>query len=434
MRPRIVRRNILKRRRLIVVFLLLLAVVAGFFLVGEAKNLAKAAYVASAPRPTEFPSSPKPDQVCLTWSGDPRTTQAIQWRTAIAVTEGEVQYHAKAQAGGENIEAKAESLVLTEPQVKNDPSIRHFTAELTGLAPATAYVYRVGNPQGDSWSEWAEFSTAPSGAAPFSFVYLGDSQGAGEDWGRLLSRANETRPETAFYVIAGDLVDNGNNHDQWDALLHAGDGLLARHPLVPCLGNHDCSGVGGPRVYLDSLALPKNGPETVAPERAYSFTYSNALFVVLDSNSDAKEQRPWLEKQLSGADSTWKFVIYHHPAYSSKAHRDNDDVRKYWCDLFDRYHVDMALQGHDHAYLRTHPMYGGQIKTSPSEGTVYVISVSGPKNYPQEQHDYTAAGFVKTSTYQIIDIDTKGGNKLTYRAYDADGKVRDELVIEKAAG
>jgi len=417
--------------------LVLLGIPSGLFLKGEIEDRIKEAYAASRPRPTEFPSSRKPDQVCLTWSGDPSTTQAIQWRTAVSVSEGEVQYRAKQQVDGKNIEIQAESLVLEDERIENDQAIRRFTAALAGLTPATVYTYRVGDPQDNTWSDWAEFTTAPATAGepvPFSFVYLGDSQNADETWGRLLNRAQETSPNAAFYVIAGDIVNNGNWRDQWDTFFHYADGLFSRRPFVPCLGNHDYPGGKEPQLYLDNLALLQNGPDTLPPERAYSFTYSNALFVVLDGNQEAEDQRAWLEKQLSGTSSTWKFVIYHQPAYSSKSSRDNPDVRKYWCDLFDRYHVDMALQGHDHAYLRTHPMYDGQIKTSPSEGTVYVISVSGPKYYEQDHHDYTAVGFEKTSTYQIIHIDTEGGNKLTYRAYDPDGKVRDELVIEKSSG
>jgi hypothetical protein len=61
---------------------------------------------------------------------------------------------------------------------------------------------------------------------------------------------------------------------------------------------------------------------------------------------------------------------------------------------------------------------------------VYLISVSGTKHYPQGQHDYTEFGMTNVSTYQVLDIQISG-NRLVYRAYDIDGKLRDELVIEK---
>jgi len=98
--------------------------------------------------------------------------------------------------------------------------------------------------------------------------------------------------------------------------------------------------------------------------------------------------------------------------------------------LFDKYHVDMALQGHDHAYLRTYPLKAGQRVASLNEGTVYVISVSGMKMYSQPKHDYTEFGMTNVSAYEVLDIQISG-NRLVYRAYDIDGKLRDELVIEK---
>jgi hypothetical protein len=91
----------------------------------------------------------------------------------------------------------------------------------------------------------------------------------------------------------------------------------------------------------------------------------------------------------------------------------------------------MALQGHDHGYLRTKPMRAGQEVASPAEGTVYVVSVSGTKLYDVEQHEYAAKSIEHLSTYQVIDIQTKDENKLTYRAYDMDGTLQDELVIVK---
>jgi hypothetical protein len=95
------------------------------------------------------------------------------------------------------------------------------------------------------------------------------------------------------------------------------------------------------------------------------------------------------------------------------------------------YHVDIAFQGHDHAYMRTHPMRGGQVVSSPAEGTIYLVAVAGTKYYKQEKHDYTAVGTMNTPTFQVIDIETAGGDKLTYRAFDVDGMLRDELVIDK---
>jgi 3',5'-cyclic AMP phosphodiesterase CpdA len=195
------------------------------------------------------------------------------------------------------------------------------------------------------------------------------------------------------------------------------------------IGNHECQG-GRPTLYLEQFALPQTGPSGVEPERAYAFEYSNALFVILDSNLDPEQQAPWLEKQLAASQATWKFVAYHHPAYSSAPNRDNTAIRRWWIPLFDKYHVDLALQGHDHAYLRTYPMRANTPVASTDEGTVYIVSVSGTKMYDQADRDYTEFGMTNVATYQVLDIQISG-DRLIYRAYDLDGNLRDEIVIEK---
>jgi 3',5'-cyclic AMP phosphodiesterase CpdA len=183
-------------------------------------------------------------------------------------------------------------------------------------------------------------------------------------------------------------------------------------------------------LYLRQFALPRNGPSTLEAERAYAFEYSNALFVVLDSNLTPESQTEWLEQQLAGSRATWKFVSYHHPAYSSAPKRDNVKLRDAWTPLFDKYHVDLALQGHDHAYLRTYPMKGNQRVAGAKEGTIYIVSVSGTKFYDQDPRDYTELGLTNLALYQVLDLQISG-NRLVYRAYDVDGVLRDHFVIEK---
>jgi len=246
----------------------------------------------------------------------------------------------------------------------------------------------------------------------------------------LLHNAFRARPDAAFYLMAGDLVNRGAERWDWDSFFENAKGVFDRRQLVPVLGNHEYQGGSEPKLYLAQFALPRNGPKNFPPERAYAFEYSNAKFIILDSNLAAGKQTAWLEKQLANTKAVWKFVSYHHPAYSSGGNRDNPDVRNLWTPIFDKYHVDLALQGHDHAYLRTYPMRGQQRVATTKDGTVYIISVSGTKHYEQAKHDYTEVGLTKLSTYQVLDIQI-AGNRLVYRAHDVDGKVRDEFMIEK---
>jgi acid phosphatase type 7 len=384
-------------------------------------------------RVTQYPASERPDQIVLTWSEDPRTSQTIQWRTSTKVAQGHVQYQAKpanksAQAPNPS-RATANTVKLETLTLLNDPVIHRHTAVLRGLSLGTTYTYSVGDGSEAGWTEPAEFTTAPSSTQSFSFIYMGDAQNGLDKWGTLAHTSLRSHPEGAFYLMAGDLVNRGAERDDWDSLFYNAQGVWTHRPVMPTIGNHECQG-GKPKLYLKEFALPVNGPKEIEPERVYSFEYGNALFVVLDGNLAPASQAAWLEQKLSHTQSTWKFVMFHQPAYSSGGNRDNAGLRAAWTPLFDKYHVDMVLQGHDHAYLRTYPMRAGQRVASPKEGTVYVISVSGTKSYPQPKHDYTEVGMTKVATFQVLDIQTNP-NRLQYRACDADTKVRDELVIEK---
>jgi len=413
---------ILLFRAAVTVFLVFLGAYAGV------PDRFSKAYAESQIRTTAFPSSVQPDQLCLTWSGDPATTQTVQWRTSPKVKKGYVEYKEKTAQTKDCIKKTAIRYDLENAGTSNDPINHRFTAVLDGLTPGITYTYRAGSKKG--WSEWAEFTTAPQTTAPFSFIYVGDLQVGLDTWGLLLHAAYKLHPEAAFYMVAGDNVNRGNYRHEWDNLFHAAEGVFDRRTYVPALGNHDCKD-GGPNLYLNLLTLPENSPKEIGPERTYCFNYGNALFLVLDSNSSVEKQRPWMEEQLKSTKATWKFAMYHHPAYSSAPKRDNVDVREKWGSLFDQYHLDMALQGHDHGYLRTKPMRAGKEAASPAEGTIYVVSVSGTKHYDVGQFDYAAKTLDHLSTYQLLDIQTSPENKLTYRAYDIDGKMQDELVIMK---
>src|SRR5438874_2504239 len=53
----------------------------------------------------------------------------------------------------------------------------------------------------------------------------------------------------------------------------------------------------------------------------------------------------------------WIIVIYHRPAYTSPSvHSADIALRDLYHPLFEKYHVDLVLQGHNHAYERSYPI------------------------------------------------------------------------------
>jgi purple acid phosphatase-like protein/calcineurin-like phosphoesterase family protein len=382
-------------------------------------------------RTTPFPSSGAPDHVILTWSEDPRTTQTIQWRTDGGVGKGIVRYREADSAEADYAEVVAETALIDDRLLMNDRYTHRHTAVLRGLKPATAHLYSVGSPDNDSWSNEASFSTAPDRDAAFSFVYLGDIH-CWQDEGRLIRTVEARHPEAAFYTIAGDLTRTGLFRNDWDEVFEYARGVFDRKPVAWALGNHDQPNGLGSWLPLALAEFPRNGPAGVEPERNFSFCYGNALFLVLDVETSPEIQAEWMEQELAKTDATWRFAMFHFPAFAPSADPEYEAIRCRWEKVFAKYHLDLMLHGHVHYYLRTKPMRNGQAVESPADGTIHLISLALPgrerSRSAREMPEYVEKSFSGGPWYQTFNID---GNRLAYRAYDAEGKVCDEFVIEK---
>lgn len=376
-------------------------------------------------RHTRHPSSADADQLVLTWSGDPSRQQSIQWRTAVGSANHQLRY-APADRDAAPLVVAAESREIHTSDVANDPKVMRHTVALDALQPGTTYRYAIGD--GQVWGNESTFTTAPADDQPFTFVYMGDAQNGLDTWGELVRKARAAHPEAAFHVMAGDLVNWGERRDDWDLLFHNARGVYDNRPLVPAIGNHEVD-QGRAALYVDQFDLPRNGPAGIEPERAYAMEYAGAQFVVLDSNLPPAQQTQWLDDTLGASDARWKFVVYHHPLYSTKPDdRGQPELKAAWAPVFEKHRVDLVLQGDDHAYLRTFPMKGDQVVATPAEGPVYIHAVAGTKMYKQSDAPYIARRFTDIATYQVIDID---GGRLAYKAYDVHGSVLDEFTIEK---
>jgi hypothetical protein len=73
----------------------------------------------------------------------------------------------------------------------------------------------------------------------------------------------------------------------------------------------------------------------------------------------------------------------------------------------------------------------GVQKLDESTGTVYVVSVSGPKMYSLQHASFMKRVAEDTQLYQIISID---GDKLRFEARTAVGDLYDAFELQKQAG
>jgi 3',5'-cyclic AMP phosphodiesterase CpdA len=171
-------------------------------------------------------------------------------------------------------------------------------------------------------------------------------------------------------------------------------------------------------------------------ETVYTIDYQGTRIISLNSTRQDDQQAEWLSGVLADNPSRWTIVTFHHPIYSSGADRDNPQLRKAWQPLFDKYRVDLVLQGHDHTYSRTDLVTAENLPTGVTQrsnqgGTLYVVSVSGPKMYKLNRKPFMRRAAEDTQLYQIIRVEE---NELHYEARAATGSLYDGFALRKRHG
>ncbi|SMC51410.1 purple acid phosphatase family protein [Sporomusa malonica] len=384
-----------------------------------------------------------PDHVTLTWADDPRTTQTITWRTGVTTVGGQVEYAEVANTHSflNNARVAAAGIAGLKTNL-GDMAIHSVT--LTGLKSGTRYVYRVGGP--GCWSEPRIFTTASAAISGFKFLVFGDSQSINYDvWKSTIRNAYQAHPEAAFFANVGDLVDVGQDYNEWNNWFSAARGVIDTIPAMPITGNHETYTLerqfSMPVFFTAQFNLPPNGPERLKGQ-VYSFDYGDAHFVMLDSQAGEQakfvpgmlsEQRIWLEKDLRMTNKKWKIAFIHRPLYNNKNTEANENIERVFRPLFDQYHVDVVFTGHDHVYSRTYPLRDG-VRTDTSEkGTVYVASGrSGTKTYRNTiSKDWNEFFYSPVDEPNYITVEVMG-DVLTVKSFKQSGTLIDAWVIRKA--
>jgi hypothetical protein len=390
---------------------------------------------------THAASGPRPDQIAVAFGPDPAHSLVWTWRTDPSLITTRIRLVAQGAMGSCEpqpwVTIPGESQLIPTPSVLNDPAIRRHRVVATNLVPGMVYTYSLGDGSPQGWSPWYTVQTGPGQPASIKLLYMGDPQCGLEEWGKLLNAAYRRHPNAALLLIAGDLVDRGNERTNWDHFFVRAAGVFERLPLLPCAGNHEYLDQG-PRLYRAFFDLPANGPAGIDPDLVYSFEYGDALIAVLDSTlavadpAMARKQAEWLDSALCRTHRRWKLVMFHHPVYASHPTRESPALGEVWVPVFDKHHVDLVLQGHDHAYQRTYPLRAGRRVAQAHQGTTYIVSVSGTKYYGRRPRAETAVGYTELSTYQTIEIEVPQ-DRLVYRAWDGAGREVDRFTIEKSS-
>ncbi|WP_280277238.1 metallophosphoesterase [Nocardia wallacei] len=342
-----------------------------------------------------------------------------------------------------------------------------FTGEVSAAATAMPTARNAVLPfrftmMGDQGTD--ETPVQPGGVAPGDYddmYYKADNDPTVRHADNVMRQIVAARPD--FHILAGDIayadpsgagksprfVPAGGaapggfdkfNPYVWNVYFGAIEPSASTTPWMFATGNHDMEaaydthGYGG---HLARLDFPGNGPSGCPS--AYSFTYGNVAVLSLDANDVSSEirtntgysggaQTGWVERTLAAyrADPDIDFLVcfFHHCAYSTTdSHASDGGLRAAWCDLFDRYRVDLVLQGHNHIFERTDPIRAGQpgkvagdnsVVYPETDGTVYyTVGGGGRPRYgfqPGSQETYRGHEVADTTVPNSY-VWTVGGDK-----------------------
>lgn len=273
-------------------------------------------------------------------------------------------------------------------QTTDNEAVTEHIIKISGLEPDSKYYYQIWAAGLLSTSESQYFTTAgPTNSKRALRIW------AGGDFGDISAPQylqNQSAVRDAYLAATKKqdtdlwlwLGDNGYGGDR-DAKLQISifdfyKNILSHVPFAAALGNHEFDeDPANQQKSRDVHLLKITNPPTEAEaggvpsgsKAYYSFNYGNTHFVCLDSYGldeglyrlyDSKgAQYQWLLKDLAANKALWTVVFFHHPPYTVRSHYSDFEqelinIRESLVPIFDRYKVDLVLNGHSHIYERSY--------------------------------------------------------------------------------
>jgi hypothetical protein len=398
---------------------------------------------------------------------DPSTTAAFTWETKAKTKNAKVRF-------GDDPSTLSEvrsGFVWTSPPPRvgigaNEPEVYMHEVHVCGLTAGKTYYYQVGGGAAgqEVWSATQTFTTVPA-SGKINIGVFGDARDKVTTWQYVHQRMVDPAAGVALTLVSGDMVDFGTQaslYTQWlDAIWHdPGDPAkyltLGQIMMVPVAGNHENDAAQ----FYSSFAIPGEGAQA---EQYASFDIGNTHFAMIDDEPIAAAPGgpvapailSWLDADLAKAQADrakhpFLVVIHHRGLFTTSSHANDTDVheaRGALVPIFDKYHVDLVINGHDHEYERSKPLKAGSpasgppaIQTSPAQGTIYVVNAgAGAEAYKGDtfKSDYRegaptqfGAGTPYIGCYGILSLE---GSTLTLTAYGlnaAGGGIAGDTVID----
>lgn len=274
-------------------------------------------------------------------------------------------------------------VVETIGESKNFQGHFIYKAVVSGLGAGETYYYRA-----ETKTEYGQFySVTIPKEQTMSLYVFGDIQGYKQSqydaFADVYEMAVNTLGSSDGYVLAGDIVDVGDNMDEWQYFYNAGAPFLPSKPLLTTIGNHDVK--GSALQYLDSFHYPENGVSGL-DERNFFINIPNGRIAVIDTESVDRfeEQQIWLTEMMSDEALEHKIVVMHRSIYPISY---NEAHVRIFAETFEALDIDLVFSGHDHIYSRTTVSDGALVDLS--DGVTYVVcgSGSGSKFYSDKEDE-----------------------------------------------
>jgi hypothetical protein len=215
---------------------------------------------------------------------------------------------------------------------------------------------------------------------------------------------------------------------------------------LPVAGNHEDSSAQ----FYGNFALPGDGPYA---ESFFSVDIGSAHIVMFDDQQIAYDTPAdetaaalaFIDTDLTAAEQNrakvpFLLAVHHRSEFGNGADSGDPDVieaRNALNPLWDKHHVDLVINGHEHDYERTQPMTGPPaapvVQTSTTSGTTYVICGGAGANADPPQspasYDVSQMSYGGTTPYiGVYAFMTLAAHTLTWTAYGLEASGTDATV------
>jgi hypothetical protein len=375
-----------------------------------------------------------------TQGADPKTTAVFTWESSGQNKTAQVKIASTIYKG----------IVWQTPPPTvgigtNEPAANMHEVHVCGLQPGTTYSYQVGGGASgaDVWSAPQMFTTLPA-SGKITIGVSGDSRDSASVFQMVQQRMKDQA--VAMQLFSGDFVLWGTQASLYSQWLDAATTVtLGQQMILPVPGNHENSSAQ----FYGNFALPGDGQFA---EAFFSFDLGSAHFLMFDdqeiaqspASDEAKAALKFIDDDLGKAEGNranvpFLVAVHHRSEFGNGAHADDSDViasRATLNPLWDKHHVDLVINGHEHDYERTNPITGPPtapvVQTDATKGTTYAVTAgSGANAYALTAASYDAKAqtfggstpYVGVYAFVVLDAHT-----LVWTAYGLKASGTDDTI------